>query len=203
MRTLAGVDDADGELGPDHGAFDECRVTVREARHHCTREMRGAGHVADTEGGSAPRRLDDQREPEPTDDRVEHPAGPELAEQALGERHELRGREPGTLDDSLGDRLAPGDPALPWPGPERAQTEQLKDVADRPVLSARTVQEGPDEVGPGLRERGDEVGVDIVDADLETDGAQRLSDPPAGSQGHVTLVGEPAGEDDDARRCRS
>src|SRR5690606_21282884 len=53
--------------------------------------------------------------------------------------------------------------------------------------------------GTKLGERGEEVVVDVVHGDLETGASERLGDTPAGTHGHVALVGQSAREDEDVR----
>ena len=105
--------------------------------------------------------------------------------------------KPGVRGDRLGDRLAPGDAALARSGTEQPQPEHLDDVTHGAVLAAGPVQERPDEIRLQLDERRHQVGVDVVDRDVHPDGAQGVGDAAAGSQRHVTLVGQTPGEDDD------
>ena len=106
-------------------------------------------------------------QPEPVDDRVEDLARAELAEQRLRERHEVRRREAGARGDGLGDRLAPGDAgsraARCRGGAGRAAGRRRARSRPRrwsPCSSGQTRS------GCSCDERGDQVGVDVVHADV-------------------------------------
>ena len=199
-RPVAGVDDAHRDLRPAHGSLDEGGVAVREAVHHRLGERLGAGDEGDAERGTTAGRLHDERAGRAARRSRRAPgahrapgtatAGASRSRASRSRRGRRRVLAIGLLQAI---RLSRG------PVPSSRSPSSCDDVAHGAVLAAGPVQQRPDEVGLQLRERGHEVGVDVVHADVDTDGAQGVGDSSTGSQRDVTLVGEPAGEDDDAR----
>ena len=53
-------------------------------------------------------------------------------------------------------------------------------------------------VGAVVAEAPEQLGVHVADLDVGAGLAERVGDPAPGAQGHVALVGEAAGEDQDA-----
>ncbi|GGQ00554.1 hypothetical protein GCM10010187_15430 [Actinomadura coerulea] len=99
--------------------------------------------------------------------------------------------------DGLGGRLVPDDAARVRAGADIGDVQEFEDVADRAVLPRRAVQDGEDDVGRVVGQGVQECRVGVAELDRDVAGAQRVGDPPAGTEGDLPLVGEPPGEDDD------
>jgi hypothetical protein len=81
-------------------------------------------------------------------------------------------------------------------GADVRDREQVEHLADRAVLTDRSVQQR-EHRGRGIApERRDQHRVDIAFVDLETDRTQDIAHPTSGPQRHLPLVREAAGENE-------
>ena len=76
---------------------------------------------------------------------------------------------------------------------------QVEHAAQRAVLAGGAVQGDHHGVRRVGRQRRQQRHVGVAQLGLHADGAQRVEHPAAGAQRDVPLVGEPAGEDQDAQ----
>ena len=151
----------------------------------------------DPERGPPTGGLHHQWQAEPRDDGRQHRRGAELAERLVRQRHDRRRHGAGAGEHGLGHRLVERQPARLGSRPDVRQAERLEHVADGAVLAGSAVQHRDHRTRPVGRQRREQVGIDVEDDHVRSDGAQGVGQAAPGAQRHVALGREAAGEQDD------
>ena len=188
---------------PTHQALDQRGVAVGEGVRPSRRPAPTASRTTVQPSAEPPRAgFTISGSPTEATIAVHHGGGAELAERLVRQRR----RRPGCADAGpghhrLGDRLVEGRAAGRRAGRRRraARPARAPRGPRRPRRSRRAAA-GRTQSGGSSRSTPEQVGVHVAHVDLGAGLAQRLGDPAPGAQRDVALVGQPAGEHDDAQR---
>jgi hypothetical protein len=197
--SLAGVDDGDRELGSHDPALDHRDVVVGECLDHRPGKIVGVFDDRHTLRRPTRSRLHD----EVTLERGAHDAkdarGTELAECLVREHDRVRNRQPGARGERSRHGLRPG-PARSGTGrADRRYAERAKQVEQRPVFAARTMQRWEHHVGPFLGEEGKQCGVGVAQHDPMPGCGQGVGHATTRAERNVALVRDAARQHDDVQ----